>query len=326
MNKPAPRSLSRMLTMVIMACSSVTFAQTEYPIKPITVVVGYPPGGSTDLTGRVVAEILAKHLKTTAVVDNVGGAGGVLGAQKVVNAAPDGYTLLLGSNNEVAISKLVNPNLKYDGLKDFTPIGLVASQPMMLVASQKTGVKNMDEFLRLVKSKPGQFSYGSSGVGTALHLAGEMVKEKAGIFMVHIPYRGVAPLTNDLLGNTLDFGIFVQSSALPHIRSGKLVALATTESKRNPITAQIPSLAETPQLKSIDISSWFMLTGPKNMPPVIVAKLQKALQDGLQDPVTRKKLEDSGASLFTGKEDASAYLQSETNKYAKIVEFAKIKE
>ena len=326
MNKPAPRILSCMLTMGIMALSGVTFAQPEYPTKPITVVVGYPPGGSTDLTGRVVAEILAKHLKTTAVVDNVGGAGGVLGAQKVVNAAPDGYTLLLGSNNEVAISKLVNPNLKYDGLKNFTPIGLVASQPMMLVASQKTGVKNMDEFLRLVKSKPGQFSYGSSGVGTALHLAGEMVKEKAGIFMVHIPYRGVAPLTNDLLGNTLDFGIFVQSSALPHIRSGKLVALATTESKRNPITAQIPSLAETPQLKSIDISSWFMLTGPKNMPPLIVAKLQKALQDGLQDPVMRKKLEDSGASIFTGKEDASAYLQSETNKYAKIVEFAKIKE
>ena len=326
MNRSAPSLLWRILTMGMVVCANVAFAQTEYPSKPITVVVGYPPGGSTDLTGRVVAEILAKQLKTTAVVDNVGGAGGVVGAQKVVNAAPDGYTLLLGSNNEVAISKLVNPGVKYDGLKDFTPIGLVASQPMMLVASQKTGVKNMDEFLRLVKSKPGQFSYGSSGVGTALHLAGEMVKEKAGIFMVHIPYRGVAPLTNDLLGNTLDFGIFVQSSALPHIRSGKLIALATTESKRNPITAQIPSLAETPQLKGIDISSWFMLTGPRNMPPLIVAKLQKALQDGLQDPVLRKKLEDSGASLFTGKEDAAAYLQSETSKYTKIVEFAKIKE
>ena len=326
MNRSAPSLLWRILTMGMVVCANVAFAQTEYPSKPITVVVGYPPGGSTDLTGRVVAEILAKQLKTTAVVDNVGGAGGVVGAQKVVNAAPDGYTLLLGSNNEVAISKLVNPGVKYDGLKDFTPIGLVASQPMMLVASQKTGVKNMDEFLRLVKSKPGQFSYGSSGVGTALHLAGEMVKEKAGIFMVHIPYRGVAPLTNDLLGNTLDFGIFVQSSALPHIRSGKLIALATTESKRNPITAQIPSLAETPQLKGIDISSWFMLTGPRNMPPLIVAKLQKALQDGLQDPVLRKKLEDAGASLFTGKEDAAAYLQSETSKYTKIVEFAKIKE
>ena len=304
----------------------VALAQADYPSKPITVVVGYPPGGSTDFTGRVVADILAKQLKVTTVVDNVGGAGGTVGAQKVVNAQPDGYTLLLGSNNEVAINKLINPALKYDGQKDLTAIGLVASQPMVLVASTKTGVKTTDEFLKLAKAKPGQYSYGSSGVGTALHLTGEMVKEKAGIFMVHIPYRGVAPLTNDLLGNNLEFGVFVLSSGLPHIRSGKVAALGTSELKRNAATPHIPALAEHPQLKGLDISSWFMLVGPKNMPQAVVATLQKALQDGLQDPVVRKKLEDSGSSLYTGKEDAPAYLISESAKFKKIVDFAKIKE
>jgi tripartite-type tricarboxylate transporter receptor subunit TctC len=315
-----------MTTALLLAVAATAFAQGDFPAKPITIVVGYPPGGSTDLTGRVVADILAKQLKVTTVVDNVGGAGGTVGAQKVVNAAPDGYTLLLGANNEVAINKLVNPALRYDGLKDFTPIGLVASQPMVLVASNKTGVKTTDEFLKLVKSMPGQMSYGSSGVGTALHLAGEMVKDKAGLFMVHIPYRGVAPLANDLLGNNLEFGVFVLSSGLPHIRSGKLVAIGTSELARNPATPNVPALSEHPLLKGLDISSWFMLVGPKNMPAPVLAKLQKALQDGLQDPAARKRLEDSGSSIFTGKENAGAYLVSETAKFKRIVDFAKIKE
>ena len=323
-------SCQRASKIGLLAIAAVTgfsaWAQSEYPNKPITVVVAYPPGGSTDLTGRVVADILAKQLKVATVVENVGGAGGTIGAQKVVNAAPDGYTLLLGANNEVAISRLINANLRYDGVKDLTPLGLVASQPMVLVASAKTGVKTTDEFLKLIKSKPGQFSYGSSGVGTALHLAGEMIKDKAGVYMVHIPYRGVAPLANDLLGNTLDFGVFVLSSGLPHIRSGKVVALGTSELQRSAITPNIPALAEHPQLKDLDISSWFMLAGPKGMPAAVTAKLQKALQEGLQDPAVRKKLEDSGSKVFTGKEDAAAYLISETAKYKKIVDFAKIKE
>jgi tripartite-type tricarboxylate transporter receptor subunit TctC len=314
-----------LLAFAVSACLTAG-AQTDYPSKSITVVVAYPPGGSTDLTGRVVADILAKQLKVNTVVENVGGAGGTVGAQKVVNATPDGYTLLLGANNEVAINKLINLNLRYDGVKDFTPIGLVASQPMVLVASAKTGVKNTDEFIKLVKSKPGQYSYGSSGVGTALHLAGEMVKDKAGVFMVHIPYRGVAPLANDLLGNTLDFGVFVLSSGLPHIRSGKVIALGTSEQQRSSVTPNIPALAEHQLLKELDISSWFMLLGPKSMPPVVTAKIQKALQDGLQDPIMRKRLEDSGSKVFTGKEDSSTYLLSEIAKYKKIVDFAKIKE
>lgn len=180
-------------------------------------MIGYPPGGSTDLTGRLVAAEMAKNLGVTIVVENIGGAGGTIGAQKVLNAEPDGYTLLVGANNEVAIARLISPTVKYQW-QDFTPIGLIASQPLILVASQKTGVKTTDQFLKLVKANPGRFSYGSSGVGMALHLAGEMIKEQSGIFMTHIPYRGVNPLTTDLIGDNIEFGVFVLSSALPHIK------------------------------------------------------------------------------------------------------------
>lgn len=301
-------------------------AQTDgYPSKPITIVVGYPPGGSTDLTGRTVAAELSKKLGVPVVIENVGGAGGSIGAQKVINAAPDGYTLLVGANNEIAISRLVSATVKYN-LNDFTPIGLIASQPMVLVASTKSGVKNIDQFMSLVKSNPGKFSYGSSGVGTALHLAGEMVKDQGGLFMTHIPYRGVAPLANDLLGNNIEFGVFVLSSGLPHIRSGKVLALGTTEKKRSAVTADIPALSENAKLKDIDISSWFALMGPAKLPEPVVARLKKALAESLQSPDLRKKLEDSGSAIAPLNVDMPKFLKDETAKYQRIVDFAKIRE
>lgn len=302
-------------------------AQTDsYPSKPITIVVGYPPGGSTDLTGRVLGAELAKKLGVPVVIENVGGAGGAIGAQKVASAAPDGYTLLVGANNEIAIKRLVAPaSVKYEA-KDFTPLGLIASQPMVLVASPKTGVKNLDEFMKAVKTNPGQFSYGSSGVGTALHLAGELVKDQGKIFMVHIPYRGVAPLTNDLLGNNLEFGVFVLSSGLPQIKAGKVVALGTTERKRAAATPDVPALAEHPALKNIDIASWFALMAPAKLPEPVAAKLKKALADSLQSPELRKKLEDSGSAIAPLNVDMPKFLADETAKYKKIVDFAGIKE
>jgi tripartite-type tricarboxylate transporter receptor subunit TctC len=315
----------------VLACLALSFismaqAQTDnYPSKPITIVVGYPPGGSTDLTGRVVAAALGKSLNATVVVDNVGGAGGAIGAQKVLNAAPDGYTLLVGANNEVAINRLVSSTIKYSW-QDFTPIGLIASQPLVLVAAQKMGVKNSDEFIKLVKTSPGRFSYGSSGVGTSLHLAGEMIKEQAGLFMTHIPYRGVAPLANDLLGGSLEFGVFVLSSGLPHIRSGKVVALGTTEKNRSKVTPDIPALAEHPALKNTDISTWFVLMGPGKLPEAVTARLKKGLADALQNPELRSKLEASGSAVAQGAVDMNKFLRDETAKYQRIVDFAKIRE
>ncbi|MDP2452045.1 MAG: tripartite tricarboxylate transporter substrate binding protein [Polaromonas sp.] len=301
-------------------------AQPEaYPGKPITIVVAYPPGGSTDLTGRTLAAEMSKKLGVPVVIENIGGAAGAIGAQKVVHAAPDGYTLLVGANNEIAINRLVSASVKYD-IKDFTPLGLIASQPLVLVASQKSGVKSIDQFLSVVKQNPGKFSYGSSGVGSSLHLAGEMVKEQAGLFMTHIPYRGVAPLTNDLLGNNIDFGVYVLSSALPHIRSGKLVPLGTTERQRSAVTPDLPALAENARLKGMDIGTWYVLMGPAHMPAPVVARLKKALNDSLQSPELRKKLEDASSTIAPLNVDMPRFLNAEVAKYKKIVDYARITE
>ena len=298
-------------------------ATASYPNKPVTIVVGYPAGGSTDLVGRLVANEIEKHLGQTVVVENLGGAGGAIGAQKVANAKPDGYTLLVGANNELAIANLVNKAVKYK-ITDFTPIGMVASQPMVLVASQKAHVKNTREFIDLVKSKPDATSYGSSGVGTALHLAGEMMKDQGKIKMQHVPYRGVPALTNDVLGNNIEFGVFVLSSGLPLIKSGKVVALGTTEAKRYPATPDIPALAEQPEFKNVNINSWFSLMGPAKMPAPLVAKIKAALDKTMAAPEFRKKMEDAGAQVMDPKINPGQYINTEIGKYKKIVDVAKI--
>jgi tripartite-type tricarboxylate transporter receptor subunit TctC len=304
----------------------VSAQEAAYPNKPITVLVGYPPGGSTDLTGRAVADQLAKKLGVPVVVENASGAGGAIAAMRVAKAQPDGYTLLLGANNEIAINRLITPATVRYSYKDFTPVGLVASQPMVLVASAGTGIKDANQFLNTVKAKPGRFSYGSSGVGTALHLAGEMVKEQGGLFMTHIPYRGVAPLSIDLVGGSLEYGVFVLSSGLPHIRSGKVVALGVTQKDRSPAAPDIPALAESPKLKNMDIGVWFALMAPPKLPAPILARLRTALNESLQTPEFRKKLEESGSTIAPLNVDMARFLADETAKYQKIVDFAKIKE
>ncbi|WP_304304855.1 tripartite tricarboxylate transporter substrate binding protein [Pseudacidovorax intermedius] len=302
------------------------WAQTDpYPSRPITLVVGYPPGGSTDLTGRAVADQLGKVLGVPVVVENLGGAGGTIGAQKVVRATPDGYTLLLGANNEIAIARLVSPAVKYTP-RDFTPIGLVASQPMVLVASTASGIRSVDQLLQAVRARPGHYSYGSSGVGTALHLAGEMLKQQAGLFMTHIPYRGVGPLTTDLIGGSLDLGVFVLSSGLPQIRSGKVVALGLTQKDRSAVAPDIAPLADHAALKNIDIGVWFALMAPPQLPAPVAARLRSALAEALKAPELRKKLEDSGSSITPVAVDMSTFLDAETAKYQRIVDFAKIRE
>jgi tripartite-type tricarboxylate transporter receptor subunit TctC len=311
----------------IAASAGPAFAQeATYPSKPITVLVGYPPSGSTDLTARAVADQLARKLGVPVVVENAGGAGGAIAAQKVSRAQPDGYTLLLGANNEIAINRLITPATVKYSYKDFTPIGLVASQPMVLVASAATGVKDAKQFLAAVKAKPGRFSYGSSGVGTALHLAGEMLKEQGGLYMTHIPYRGVAPLTTDLVGGSLEYGVFVLSSGLPHIRSGKVVALGVTQKNRSPAAPDIPALSEVPALKNMDIDVWFALMAPPKLPAPILARLRTALNEAMQTAEFRKKLEESGSTIAPLNVDMARFLADESAKYQKIVDFAKIKE
>ncbi len=323
-----PHTLRRatvLAALALLASGGASAQDAPYPAKPITIVVGYPPGGSTDLTARTVATELGQRLGVPVVIENLGGAGGAIGAQKVASAAPDGYTLLVGASNEIAINKLVTKKVKYD-IKDFTAIGLIATQPLVLVASPQAGTRTAAEFVQKVSRNPGKFSYGSSGVGTSLHLAGEMVKQQGKLFMTHIPYRGVAPLTNDLMGNNIEYGVFVLSSGLPHIKSGKVIALGTTEAKRALQTPDIPALAESPQFKHLDISVWFALMAPAHLPKPVQDKLKKALNDTLQSPDFRKKLEASGSTVSPTHVNIDQFLADEVAKYQKIVAFAKIEE
>ncbi|WPB59466.1 tripartite tricarboxylate transporter substrate binding protein [Xylophilus sp. GOD-11R] len=311
-----------------MACfgtiATPAFAQGgAWPQRPITLVVGYPPGGSTDLVGRTLGTDLAAKLGVPVVVENLGGAGGSLAAQKVALANPDGYTLLVGANNEIAINALVRKTVKYQ-TKNFTPLALLASQPLVLTTAPTNPVKNTADFLKAVKSKPAFYSYGSSGVGTSLHMTAEMVKQQGGLFMTHIPYRGTGPLTTDLIGGSLDYGVYVLSSALPLIKSGKLVAIGTSETKRSPVTPDVPALSENPALKGVDMSVWFALLGPAGLPEAVQSKLKGAIGEILKASEFRKSMEASGSVVPTTQPDLSAFLASETDKYRRIVEFAHI--
>ncbi|VCU68733.1 Tripartite tricarboxylate transporter family receptor [Pigmentiphaga humi] len=322
-------SLSRRVLLLATAAatlgaSPLLHAQTDYPSRPITLVVGYPAGGSTDLTARLVGAELSKQIGEHVIIENVGGAGGAIGAQRVAKAAPDGYTLLLGASNEMAIARLINKAIKYDGLKDFTPVGLVSTQPLVMVTSAASDVKTIPDFLSSVRANPGQSSFGSSGVGTSLHLGGESLKKAAGLELVHVPYRGVAPLTSDLLGGQLQYGVFVLSSALPNIRAGKLVPLGLLQKSRSAMAPQIPTFAEAAGLKDVDMNVWFALYGPAGMPAALTGKLRTALAKVLQAPEFRAKMEESGSTVADPGIDLSEFQAAETAKYRRIVEFAKI--
>jgi tripartite-type tricarboxylate transporter receptor subunit TctC len=288
--------------------------------KPITLLVGYPPGGSVDLVARIVAEPLAKRLGTPVVVENLGGAGGTIAAQKAVNAAPDGFTLLLGSGSEVSIARLFNTAVKYNGETDLTHVGMVGITPMVFVAGPKAGVKTLDEALAKARREPNRLSFASSGVGTPLHMAGELINLAAATTFRHIPYRGAAPMVQDVLGGNVDFGVFVLSSAMPHIEAGKMVALGVTTPARSRAAPQIPALSEHPRLKGYDMNVWFGLFGPAKLPAAMTARLNKELNEVLRDQEVWQKLQKAGISNDGGTpQQLSAFIKAETQRVRAVV-------
>lgn len=294
-----------------------------YPDKPITLMVGYQPGGSVDLVARVIAPSLGKRLGQTIVIENAAGAGGTIAARKVAAAANDGYTLLMGSTSEIGINHLTQKNPSFVPTRDLLPIGLVGSQPMVLVTGKMNPVGTAGEFIGHLSKHPGKATYASAGVGTPLHLAGEMVKKKADVFMTHIPYRGAASMTTDLLGGQVDYGVFMLSSALPYIKDGRMKALGVTSPERNATAPDIPALAELPALKGLDISVLFGVLAPAGTPAAIVSRLRAELNAVVKEPEVRKKLQDAGMAL---NEDADfeKLLKSEIEKFKPIVSFANI--
>ncbi|ROZ68946.1 tripartite tricarboxylate transporter substrate binding protein [Ramlibacter sp. WS9] len=320
------RAVSLLLALVFGGAIAVPVAaQERFPVRPIKLVVGYPPGGSVDVVGRILADGLSQKLDAQVVVENVGGAAGAIGAARVATSAPDGYTLLVGSSNELVGTGVLNPEQKYDAQKDFTPIGLVASAPLVLVAGPKSGVKTLPEFVELARRNPGKFSYGSPGMGSTMHFAGELTKQQAGLFITHIPYRGTTALTTDLLGSVVEFGFMSPTVAAPHVQSGRLIGLGVSARQRLPAMPQVPALTEHPALAGYELIGWIGLAGPRNMSADVVAAIDHALKALLQDPAFRKKLQDVGGEPASGREDFAKLLKDETDKYLKLAAFAKLR-
>ena len=296
------------------------FAQSWPAGKPITLVVGYPAGGSVDLVARIVAEPLSRRLGTPVVVENVGGAGGTIGAQKVVNAAPDGYTLLLGSGSEVSIARLFNTAVKYNGETDLAPVGLIGITPMVFVAGPKAGVTTMEEALAKSRREPDKLNFASSGIGTPLHVSGELINMLGGSSFRHVPYRGAAQMVQDVLGGNVEFSVFVLSSALPHIEAGKMIPLGVTTPARSRAAPQIPALGETPRLKGYDMNVWFGLFGPAKLPPAMTARLNKELNEILREQEVWQKLQKAGISNDGGTPQAlTSFIKAETLRVRSVV-------
>ncbi len=301
-------------------------AQGSFPAKPLKLVVGYPAGGSVDLAARVVGDGLAARLRGTVVVDNVGGAAGAIAAQRVASAPADGYTLLVGASNELVATRIVNPAQRYDGRRDFTPLGLVATSPLILAARPGLGVKSMADLLELAKRQPGKFSYGSSGVGSTLHFAGELLNQRAGISIAHVPYRGVAPLTSDLAGGSLDLAVLSPTAAQPFLQSGRIVPLAVTSAQRLSALPQVPAMAELAPLRGYELVGWFALMAPRALPADTAQRITAALQEALAEPAVRKRLEDAGMVPATGREDLARLIAEEDRKYEQLAAFAKMRD
>ena len=314
------RALLVVATISALISAQQVHAQSWPQAKTINLVVGYPAGGSVDLVARIIAEPLGKRLGAQIIVENVGGAGGTIGGQKVVNAAPDGYTLLLGSGSEVSIARLYNSAVKYNGETDLTGIGLIGVTPMVFVAGPKAGVKTMDEALALARRNPGQLNFASSGIGTPLHVAGELINLKAGTTIKHVPYRGAAQMMQDVLGNNIEFGVFVLSSALPHIESGRMTALALTTPDRSRAAPQIPAMSEFQKMKDYNMNVWFGLFGPAKLPQDMATRLNKELAEVLRDPTVWQKLQKAGISNEGGTPQAlSSFIKAETLRVRSVV-------
>ncbi|WP_219220034.1 Bug family tripartite tricarboxylate transporter substrate binding protein [Variovorax boronicumulans] len=317
-------------SMALAAIGGNAFAQSPaWPGgRPITLIVPYSAGGSVDFNTRLVATRLGERLKQSVVIENVSGAGGAIGVAKAVNAAPDGYTLVVGPDSAIAIGRLINPAaFKFDPLKDLAPVGMLNTAPMVLVARPGLPVQSYADFVKLAKAAPGQYSYATSGVGTVLQLAMELLKQTGGIFVTHVPYRGGAQIATDVIGNQVDLAMLVSTSAIPHVNGHRLKALGVTGSQRLDALPNVPTFGEMPGLKGYSMVSWTGIFAPAATPPAIVARINQELNAVLQDPEVRAKLQEQGALPGGGSAaELGAFVKAEYARNQKIVQAANIKE
>ncbi len=293
-------------------------AQSDWPSKPVRIVVPFAAGGTTDIVARTIAEQLTPVLKQTVVVENRAGAGGNVGAEAVAKSAPDGYTFLMGTPGTQAINQFLYAKMPYDTEKDLIPVSYVVRVPNVLIVPPSLGVKSIDELIALARSKPGRLTYGSPGNGSTGQLSTELFKTRAKVFVTHIPYRGSAPMLQDLLGGQIDMSIDNLPSAMPHIRSGRLLALGVTSATPNPQLPDVKPIAAT--LPGYAAESWFVLVAPRGTPDAIVQRLSAEVDRILKKPEVVEKFRGLGAEPVGGTPaDLARHIAAETAKWKEVV-------
>lgn len=302
---------------------SFAWAQAAWPTRTVRLVVNFPPGASIDMVGRGIAQPLQEALGQPVVIENRSGASGIIGAEAVAKAAPDGHTLLVTPGSAISVVPLINP-IPFDPAKELMPVAALLRMPLFLVIRADLPPKNVKEFIAYLKANPGKLSYGSSGSGSTPHIVGEMFKSQAGVFAVHIPYRGSAPVVQDLLAGHVDY-MFDPGVTFPHVRSGRLRMLATATLQRSSLFPDVPTLDES-GFKGFDGSSTFAVYAPVGTPADVVARLNREINRALTLPATRTVITNIGAepSPMTPAQ-LSAIMQSDSRRYAAIIKAHNIK-
>jgi tripartite-type tricarboxylate transporter receptor subunit TctC len=299
-------------------CVLDAIAADAYPSRPIRFIVPFPPGGGNDIVGRIVAVKLAEGLGQQVVVDNRGGAGGTLGTDMTAKAPADGYTLLV-NNISLAVNQTLFKKLPYDTLTDLAPVALIGRQPNVVVVHPGVAAKSIRDLLELARAKPGAMNYGSGGVGTASHLATEMLKLMAQVDLVHVPYKGLGPALTDLIGGRVQVIISTMASALPHIKSGKLRTLAVTTAQRSSFFPEVPTMSEG-GVKGYEFSTWYGLLVPARTPKAIVDRLNAEVRKALTSSLVAEQFLAQGLEpAASSPNEFGAYLQSEVAKWARVV-------
>ncbi|MBP0445091.1 tripartite tricarboxylate transporter substrate binding protein [Roseomonas sp. SSH11] len=309
-----------------MALARPALAQGEYPNRPIRIIVPYAAGGGQDITARLVSEPLRAALGQPVVVENRTGAGGMIGAQAVATAAPDGYTFLLGGAGETAVAHhLYREKMAYDSLRDLRPVSLIVKVPNILMGSMNAPFKTVAELVEYARANPGQLSYSSSGIGNPQHLAGELFNRMAGIQTVHVPYRGSGPAVTDIAAGQVQYGYNSLASGLSLIRDGRIRAVAVTSRERLPQMPDVPSVSEYAPLAEYELINWFGVFAPGNTPGPIVERVSAALAAALREPELRGKFEVQGLlpQSMTPAEYRS-FVTAESEKFGRIVREANI--
>jgi len=300
-------------------------AVVNYPTKPIRLVITYPPGGNTDLVGRAVAQKLTEAWGQQVVVDNRGGAGGVLGTVIAKQAPADGYTLLLGTSAGMVLNPLLMSKVPYDAFQDFAPVSLVIINPQLLVVHPALPASNVQEFIALAKAKPGHLNFGSSGVGTPNHLGGEMLKAMAGINIVHVPYKGGAASITDLIAGQVQLVFSSAPSVVPHVRTGRLKALAVGSAKRTSALPNVPTVAES-GVPGYEYTTWYGIFAPARTPTPIIARLNAEIVRMLAEPQMSQRFQSQGGDPASSTPAAlTAYMREETARWTRVIKTAGIK-